>query len=391
METPVTLVSCLYWLARTKWQHSGFPPNYDRYASWSQNFLSLDANIVIFTDDHYYPAVEERRKKYDPELRKTLIVRKKLEELEFYQKYFFQMSVLMSSPNFKRIKHADCADNMYPLYNVVQYNKISLMKEVKDTNPFGATHLMWMDCGSCRENLEKYQNKKFPSNTDYISDKVIHFSHNLDFQLCERKQDYFLSQIRNIQGTSWILPIQHVERYHQLISHELESTMADGYIGSDEKTYDSIYQNNKDIVQLVKCGWFQFFDIMAKAPEQAPVQEEQPPTNASEPQQTTEAAPCEQVVVTKEVAAEPVASEPVVVTEEQVAVESAPSQEVVQTEVKAVAEAAPSEEPQPCYVQSKCPAMSIPVTFCPAPVLETNIQASVEQPRKSWWRRVIGA
>ena len=269
METSVTLVSCLYWLARTKWQHSGFPPNYDRYSSWSENFLSLDANIVIFTDDHYYPAVMERRKKYDPDLSKTVVVTKKLHELEFYEKYFFQMSVLMSSPQFKAIKHADCADNMYPLYNVVQYNKISLIKEVKDANPFGATHFMWMDCGSCREGLEKYKNKKFPTNTRYINDKVIHFSHNLEFSLCERKQDYFLSQIRNIQGTAWIMPSQHVEKYHELISHELESTMNDGYIGSDEKTYDSIFQQNKDIVELVKCGWFQFFDVMSQTPEPA--------------------------------------------------------------------------------------------------------------------------
>jgi len=267
METSVTLVSCLYWLARTKWQHSGFPPNYDRYQTWSENFLSLDANIVIFTDDHYYPAVLERRKKYDPELSKTVIVVKKLHELEFYQKYFFKMSVLMSSPAFKKIKHGDCADNMYPLYNVVQYNKISLIKEVKDTNPFGATHFMWMDCGSCRDDSAKYKNKKFPTNQRYINDKVIHFSHNLEFGLCERKQDYFLSQIRNIQGTAWIMPSQHVEKYHSLISHELESTMNDGYIGSDEKTYDSIYQGNKDIVELVKCGWFQFFDVMSVDPE----------------------------------------------------------------------------------------------------------------------------
>lgn len=266
METPVTLVSCLFWLARTKWQHSGFPPNYDRYASWSENFLSLDANIVIFTDEHYIESVKEKRIKYDPDFTKTVIIKKNLKDLEFYQKYFFQMSVLMSSPQFKLIKHADCADNMYPLYNVVQYNKISLMREVRDANPFGSTHLMWMDCGSCREGLDKYKNRKFPINTDLIIDKAIHFTHNLEFSLCERKQDYFLSQIRNIQGTSWILPVELVDEYHNLISNELESTMADGYIGSDEKTYDSIYQSNKDIIHLVKCNWFQFFDIMSQEP-----------------------------------------------------------------------------------------------------------------------------
>jgi len=272
METPVTLVSCLFWLARTKWQHSGFPPNYDRYSSWSENFLSLDAPIVIFTDKHYWDSVHERRRKYDSNYEKTIVVKKSLSDLEFYQKYFFKMSTLMSSPNFKKIKHADCADNMYPLYNVVQYNKISLIKEVKDRNPFDSTHFMWMDCGSCREGLDHYKNKKFPTNTNLINDKVIHFTHNYDIRISERKQDYFLSQIRNIQGTSWIMPYQHVEKYHELISHELESTMNEGFIGSDEKTYDSIYTKNKDIVQLVKCDWFKFYDVMSEGRQSEDVQ-----------------------------------------------------------------------------------------------------------------------
>lgn len=273
METPVTLVSCLFWLARTKWQHSGFPPNYDRYASWSENFLSLDAPIVIFTDDYYWDAVHERRRKYDPDFKQTIVIKKSLSELEFYKKYFFKMSTLMSSPRFKKVKHADCADNMYPLYNVVQYNKISLIKEVKDNNPFNSNYFMWMDCGSCRDNLEKYKGKKFPTNKNHIHDKVIHFTHNLEFSLGDRKQDYFLSQIRNIQGTAWLMPSQHVEKYHNLISSELEETMSSGFIGSDEKTYDSIYVKNKDIVELVKCGWFQFFDIMAEGQPEEPCQQ----------------------------------------------------------------------------------------------------------------------
>ena len=366
METSVTLVSCLYWLARTKWQHSGFPPNYDRYSSWSENFLSLDANIVIFTDDHYYPAVMERRRKYDPDLSKTVVVTKKLHELEFYEKYFFKMSVLMSSPQFKAIKHADCADNMYPLYNVVQYNKISLIKEVKDANPFGATHFMWMDCGSCRDGLEKYKNKKFPTNKRYINDKVIHFSHNLEFGLCERKQDYFLSQIRNIQGTAWIMPSQHVEKYHELISHELESTMNDGFIGSDEKTYDSIYQNNKDIVELVKCGWFQFFDVMstcdAPAEECHSTQEEvsQHPEESHAVEQEVSALPQEQVQIVEEVAA-PCCEQPQECQEQQV-------------EVKAEIVESASESANCNYVPAE-------LSYAEAPVAK----------KRAWWQIFGGA
>jgi hypothetical protein len=369
MEAPVTLVSCLFWLARTKWQHSGFPPNYDRYASWSENFLSLDASIVIFTDDHYYNSVLEKRKKYDPDLTKTRIIVKKIEELDFYKKYFFRMSVLMSSPQFKNIKHGDCADNMYPLYNVVQYNKISLVREVRDLNPFGSTHFMWMDCGSCREDLQKYNNKKFPLNFEFINSRVIHFTHNYDFNI-DTKQSYFLSQIRNIQGTSWILPTQHVDKYYELISHELETTMADGFIGSDEKTYDSIYLQNKEIIQLVKCNWFQFFDVMSvdrgdnKVPYCSPVPQSQPETNELDvncqlqPEKTVDN--CQ-------------------LHEEQVASTEPDNNSV-------------SQHYDPSCITETC--HNNVVNFTPADdtcvELDGSSTVAMQPPKKSWWQRLIG-
>lgn len=375
MEAPVTLVSCLFWLARTKWQHSGFPPNYDRYASWSENFLSLDANIVIFTDDHYYPSVLEKRKKYDPDLTKTRIIVKKVEELDFYKKYFFKMSVLMSSPQFKKIKHADCADNMYPLYNVVQYNKISLIKEVRDLNPFGSTHFMWMDCGSCREDLQKYKNKKFPLNYQFINSRVIHFTHNYEFNI-DTKQSYFLSQIRNIQGTAWIMPAQHVDKYYELVSNELVTTMDAGFIGSDEKTYDSIYLGNKDIVQLVKCNWFQFFDVMAvdRGDDKVPYCPQASTCAESNQEETAPDEPsCEH--------AGP-----------QINTDYVESNEEKQGDLSVDA------EQQECSAVCHSPPCQNNVAhFSPAADhIEASVQpdgsgaAAIQPPKKSWWQRIIG-
>jgi FkbM family methyltransferase len=177
------------------------------------------------------------------------------------------MAVLMSSPQFKYIKHADCADNMYPLYNVIQYNKLCFLSEVARSNPFSSTHLMWMDGGSCRDGLNLYRGQKFPLNYELLFDnKVTHFTHNKRFHVNAIKKDYFLSQIRNIQGTSYIVPLQIVELYKTLIQKELEESMTNGFIGSDEKVYDAICQQNKELIELVKCGWFKFYDIMATDP-----------------------------------------------------------------------------------------------------------------------------
>lgn len=261
MEESVTLVSGLFYLARTKWHHSGFPPTYDRYISWSENFLSLDSDIVIFVDDHYYDHVVTTRTKYDPELRRTKIIRRQVSDLELYKRLFFDIAKTMSSPRFKAIKHADCADNLYPLYNVVQYNKTFLLKEVAAEDPFQSTHFMWIDAGSTRETLSHYNGKIFPQNYELLNDKIIHFTHNTNFTMHDR-QAYFLSQIRNIQGTAFVVPKHLVSHFNYLVYQELIDSLQLGYIGSDEKVYDAVYLRNPNIIHLVQCGWFKFFDIM---------------------------------------------------------------------------------------------------------------------------------
>lgn len=261
MEESVTLVSCLFNLARTKWHHSGFPPTYDRYISWSQNFLSLNSYMILYVDSHYYDHVVQTRKKYDPELQKTIIYKKEVTELECYHNNFFQIATLMSSPSFKRIKHADCADNLYPLYNVVQYNKSNFMRDAAQQNPFKTSHFMWMDMGSCRDSLQKYENAAYPANKELLCDKIVHFTHSDTFGI-DDKQAYFLSQIRNIQGTAFIVPQELCWAFNYYVKTELHDTMHMGFIGSDEKTYDSIYLQNKDLYKLVICGWFKFYDVM---------------------------------------------------------------------------------------------------------------------------------
>ena len=261
MEPSVTIVTGLYYLAREKWKYSGFPPNYDRYLSWSENALSLDSNFVIFVDDHYYDHVLNTRKKYDPDLFKTKIHKVNISELGFYKKYYMKMSKLMSSPQFTRKRCSHGAEMFYPSYNIIQYNKIDLLKIVKNENPFQRTHLMWMDIGATRDGLEKYKDKPFPTNKNYLKDKIVHFTHNLNFQI-GNKEDYFMSQIRNIHGGYFIVPTEKVDIYYDLICQELESVMESGFIGSDEKCYDSVCAKNRDHFELVQSDWFKFYEIL---------------------------------------------------------------------------------------------------------------------------------
>jgi hypothetical protein len=191
-----------------------------------------------------------------------------------------------------------------------------------------------------------------------IIDKAIHFTHNLEFSLPERKQDYFLSQIRNIQGTSWILPVELVDVYHDLISNELESTMADGYIGSDEKTYDSIYQKNKDIIHLVKCNWFQFFDVMAQEPAQGSSHEQ-----SNDDVDSTSSTNKVEEVVTEECS------------------NHKAKDEVSGSQADCVVLEPLTHEEVSCDVTK---------SICGTASLALAAQNHTFAPKKSWWRRLVG-
>jgi hypothetical protein len=50
----------------------------------------------------------------------------------------------------------------YPLYNVIMFDKINLIKQAKELNPFQSDYFYWTDAGAFRDEIEKYQNKQWP-------------------------------------------------------------------------------------------------------------------------------------------------------------------------------------------------------------------------------------
>ena len=263
MSKSVTLVSALYQIGRNRWKYSGFPSDYDRYRDWIKNLLSIDSPLYLFTDKHYYDHVVAERKKYDPNFEKTVIKKIPFDQLYFYQKYYLEESCLMNSPQFRnKIFHLHTADMNYPLYHIVNFSKIEFVKQASDENKFNATHFFWVDAGGFREKRETYENKKWPVvKDDIFNDKITHFTHNEVIKIEPSKDDYFRAQIRNIQGTAWVVPKEMVNNFFQMIDNQVNTIINEKIVGSDEKVYDFLYTTNPELYQLKKCGWFKFYDV----------------------------------------------------------------------------------------------------------------------------------
>ncbi len=270
MEKSVTIVSALYYIGRDRWKHSAFPPGVDRYKSWVVNLLSLDAKIYFFVDDYYHDYIVETRKQYDPEFKNTIIKKIPLTDLYFYKKYYVPEACLMFSPEFRdRVFFHDSADMNYPLYHIINFSKIEFVKKAAEENPYNSTHFFWSDAGGMRDSREKYAGVKRPAVTDNIfNDKVIHFSHKAEYNIYPTKDEYFRSQDRNIQGTAWIVPKEKVDTFFNMIDDQVDTIIKEGTVGSDEKVYDFLHNNNKDFYQLEVCGWFEYFNVCNAASEE---------------------------------------------------------------------------------------------------------------------------
>jgi FkbM family methyltransferase len=257
----VVIVMALYDIGRDKWNN--FNLSYNTYLYWMRNTLSLNSKFVIYTEPKFYDKIIEYRKEFDSELRNTIIVVTPLEELDCYKKYNTRLEELMYSDEFKKKDHHKVPETCEPLYNIIMFNKLNFLKHTKDSNYFNCDFLIWADAGGLRDNISKYEGEIWPSLNKINkldTNKITFFSHTPDFNI-EDNEFHSLSQIRNIQGTSFFVPSHMIDDLLMEFNETIEESLSKNFIGSDEKVFDITYCKNKNKYNLIKCTWRKYFDI----------------------------------------------------------------------------------------------------------------------------------
>jgi hypothetical protein len=257
------IVMALYDIGRENWDN--FRMSYHTYGWWMRNTLSLDCNIVVYTELKFIEELNNYRKEFDPELSKTKFIIQPLQELPIYKKYNDRLTSLMSSEEFKnKVSFHDVPEMCQPLYNVIMFNKAYFLKDAIEKNYFDNDVVIWADAGGLREDVNLYKNKKWP-NQDKLKNldenKITFFSHREEFTV-EDKEFHSLSQIRFIQGTCFILPSKLIDSFIKTIEETIEESINSVYIGSDEKIFDICYTTNKGMFNLIKSDWREYFDIL---------------------------------------------------------------------------------------------------------------------------------
>lgn len=135
------IVMALYDIGRDNWDN--FTLSYNTYLWWMKNTLSLDSDFVIYTEEKFYEEIRKMREEFDPQLSRTKIIVRPLEELEYYVEYNDKLTQLMSSEEFRSKVHHDVPEMTQPLYNVIMFNKLSFLKDAKDNGYFDSDYFIW--------------------------------------------------------------------------------------------------------------------------------------------------------------------------------------------------------------------------------------------------------
>jgi len=146
------IVTALYDIGRQDWKT--FNMSYHTYLTWMEYTLTLNCDLVVFTETKFESKIREMRSKVDPLNIKTTYIVNTVQDLEIYTQWFEKISTLMESEEFKNKRHWDHVPEMnYPLYNIVMFNKVYFLRQASTLKP-EHTHLIWVDAGGIREAIK---------------------------------------------------------------------------------------------------------------------------------------------------------------------------------------------------------------------------------------------
>lgn len=267
----ITFCTFFFDIGRGQWDSFTLANN--TYMYWFKNFLSLNVNLYIETEEKFVDIIKENRKAIDPDFKKTVIVTKQLSELPAYNKFNAKLEKLMFSDAFKAKVHHQVPEMNQPLYNVLMFNKLSTMQNAVKLNPFNTQYYSWVDTGFIRDSKWVEDNSNWPDLSQLQlkpnNIRVFCIDSNISPKLKEKeyKEFHCMSQIRHIKGTIFFLDKRCLDWFAETFDDRVNYCIKNGFIGSDEKIFDLCYTVDSSKFDIVQCDWRQEFHLYAHKKE----------------------------------------------------------------------------------------------------------------------------
>lgn len=255
-----TLITSLYDIGRNNWEH--WNRTQEQYFKYLGNILSLNSNIVVFIDEADLERVTNLRKTYDPELKYIKIITRKFNDMECYKIFFEKTKEVMQSEKFiSRIKQKDTPEMKFPEYNIVNFNKIFLVNEVIESNPFNSEYFMWIDAGFYHHMFPKeYIGRVFPDKDKVrnLDDNRVHFLSLVPEEYI--KINSYMDPTVTITGSWFAGKADPLKKLKPLVIKVIQEFLDSNAANDDQAIYAGCYMYSPDLFTIEVGDWFKSLD-----------------------------------------------------------------------------------------------------------------------------------
>jgi hypothetical protein len=218
----------------------------ETYLAWATHFLTLDAPIVLFTEERFVNTFRSMR---DPQ-KPLHILTKSFEELDTWVLY---------EEEWKAHKNMDHEAYHTPELYALWAQKPFFVEEAINTNPFQTEFFYWCDMGAFRSPLPPPIRTSFPTNKHLSKDSILLSAINpITPQECEQQSDGCygnFKEVNRIVGGLWGGGAQACLRWRTAFESMLCRHFATGrFAGKDQSVMLATFLEWPSLARIVKSN-----------------------------------------------------------------------------------------------------------------------------------------
>lgn len=257
-----TCVTMLIDLQRNEWV--SYKREFSWYLEWFKNTLSLKSNMVVHIDPRYYEFAISERKRHDPELKHTIFVETRLQDVPMYG-YHGHIAEVMQREDFRNgLALPDVPEAINPDYAVVIMSKVPLMRRWADANPFNTPYFCWVDAGVCYSQFpQRLYGSRFPVDNkiaDACSDNKIHILCRSSPQESDLDLHHFFKAHINRLAAVCVFGWKHLfSEFDRKQTELLERALSMNLIDCEQSLWAVIYLENRHLIHAYMGDWYDNF------------------------------------------------------------------------------------------------------------------------------------
>lgn len=241
-------MTAFFDLGRSEW--TGFERDVNYYLERAKRICTLEDKMVFFVQPEFVNFIKEQR---IHQAHQTKIIPMQIEELPCYH-YMNTIEKIMHDPEFRDgLAEPSCPEVTEPLYNVVMWSKIPLVRRVVEENPFDSSHFVWLDFGMKPEILKDHRLYKplLKNIPDKIKIMCMHYPGVEDLTI----KKFLKSHSNRLAGTMLTGGGKHFKLLDAYFEEEVKNCLNQNLVDNDQSLLALVFLKHPEIFELYYGYW----------------------------------------------------------------------------------------------------------------------------------------